>query len=101
MEVINRALKLTILSEVCARRRIRSWIRLAIPRLAMMNSLVMGPGTPSVKLSPLPAVTSSPSASAPAPTSPPLEPEEDPATNCKGEFFRLENKMADDCEKEN
>lgn len=55
-------------------------MRLAIPRLAMMNSLVMGPGTPSVRLSPLAAPASSPSADAPA--SPLEEPEDEPATSC-------------------
>lgn len=81
IEVISRALKLTILSDVCAIRRMRSWMRLAMPRFAMMKSLVMGPGTPSVRLSPLAAPASSPSA--PAPASPPDEPDEEPATSCK------------------
>lgn len=48
MDVMSRALKFTILSEVWASRRMRSWMRLEIPRLAMMNSLVTGPGIPSV-----------------------------------------------------
>lgn len=78
MEVMSLALKLTILSEVCAMRRMRSWMRLAMPRLAMMNSRVMGPGTPSVRLSPLAAPASSPSAAAS-----PAEPDEEPATSWK------------------
>lgn len=77
MEVISRALKLTILSEVCAMRRMRSWMRLAMPRLAMMKSLVMGPGTPSVRLSPLAALASSPSAAAASPD----DPDDEPATS--------------------
>lgn len=87
MEVMSRALKLTIRSEVCARRRMRSCTRLAMPRLAMMKSRVMGPGTPSVRLSPLPALASSPSLSAPA--SPPLEPDDEPATSWKQQEVRL------------
>lgn len=85
MEVINRALKLTILSEVCAMRRMRSWMRLAMPRLAMMKSRVMGPGTPSVRLSPLAAPASSPSAAAVSPD----EPDDEPATSWKMTSYLL------------
>lgn len=77
MEVISRALKFTIRSEVCASRRMRSWMRLAMPRLAMMKSRVMGPGTPSVSPSPLAAPAPS-SACASAPDAP----EDEPATSC-------------------
>ncbi|GBP70201.1 hypothetical protein EVAR_46696_1 [Eumeta japonica] len=81
MEVISRALKFTIRSDVCASRRIKSWMRLAMPRLAMMNRRVIGPGTPSVSPSPLAAPASStPSAPASAPA--PALLEDDPATNC-------------------
>lgn len=53
-------------------------MRLAMPLLAMMKSRVMGPGTPSVRLSPLPALASSPSA---APASPDDPLDDDPATS--------------------
>lgn len=51
-----------------------------MPLLAMMNRRVMGPGTPSVRLSPLAPPLSSPSV---APASPDDELDEEPATSWK------------------
>lgn len=75
IDVIKRALKFTILSEVWAILRIKSWIKLEIPRFAMMKRRVTGPGMPSVYPSPL--ATSSGDAVASSEASVPPE----PATN--------------------